>query len=67
MNSQHRERAIAMLQQVKTFPAGSGIKHIKSGRVYTVDHVHIQDYNLLIHTADKQVFSSKEVYCIKGY
>ena len=56
MNSQYRERAVAMLRQIKTFPAGSGIKHVKSGRVYTVDHVHIQDYNLLIHTADKQVF-----------
>lgn len=53
MNSQYRENALAMLRQIKVFPAGSGIKHVKSGRVYTVDHVHIQDYNLLIHTADK--------------
>lgn len=65
MNSHYRERALAVLRQIKTFPAGSGIKHVKSGRTYTVDHVHIQDYNLLIHTADKQVFSSKEVYCIE--
>jgi hypothetical protein len=56
-----------MLQQIKVFPAGSRVQHMESGRVYTVDHVHIQDYNLLIHTADKQVFSSKEVYCIKQY